>query len=159
LRASANASPIASIAAAKRKFPASLITLARGGSSPATITPWPIASSAGRQRSSAGGGPAATIHRFFASAASGRPKTGAATYVCPAAVWAEHHVVERGVVRHHCDQHLGVAHGGGGTVGHDGVERLELVRTGAGAIVDRELVARLQQVPRHRQAHAAESDE
>src|SRR5438552_12537086 len=38
--------------------------------------------------------------------------------------------------------YLGVAHGGGGTVGHDGVELLELVRTGARPIVDRERVAR-----------------
>src|SRR5207244_3740474 len=60
LRASANASPIASIAAASRKLPASLITLARGGSSPATITPWPMASSTRPQRWSACGGPAAT---------------------------------------------------------------------------------------------------
>src|SRR5881409_2565939 len=75
------------------------------------------------------------------------------------AVGAEHHVFERSVICHHCDQHLGVARGGGGTVGHDGVELLELVRTGARPIVERERVARLQQVPRHRQAHAAESDE
>ena len=35
------------------------------------------------QRSIAAAGPAATIHSFAACAASGRPKTGAATYVAP----------------------------------------------------------------------------
>src|ERR1051326_2788034 len=62
LRTRAKASPIASIAAASRKLPASLITLARPGSSPATITPWPTASSRGRQRSIAGAGPAAPLN-------------------------------------------------------------------------------------------------
>jgi len=38
-RVNANASPIASMAAASKKLPASLITLARAGSSPTTITP------------------------------------------------------------------------------------------------------------------------
>ena len=61
------------------------MTVARAGSSPTAIVPWPIASSSGRQRSIAAAGPATTIQSFFASAASGRPKTGAARYACPAA--------------------------------------------------------------------------
>src|SRR5438094_584307 len=60
LRPKTNASPIASIAAASRKLPASLITLARAGSSPAASVPWPIASNNGRQRSIAAAG--AVVH-------------------------------------------------------------------------------------------------
>jgi len=75
------------------------------------------------------------------------------------AVRAKHHVFERGVVRHHRDKNLRVSRRGGGTISHDGIELLQLVGTGTRAIVDGERVARLQQVPRHRQAHVAESDE
>src|ERR1043166_6112758 len=133
LRTRAKASPIASIAAASRKLPASLITLARPGSSPATITPWPTASSRGRQRSIASAGPAATIHSCFASAASGRPNTGAATYSCPA------------------------PRGGGGRDRRP--QRLERVRTTARAVVHDDRVAGLQHVPGDRQSHAAETDD
>src|SRR2546423_8948 len=51
LRTRAKASPLASIAAASRKVPASLITFARPGAAPPTITPPPLAASRGRRRS------------------------------------------------------------------------------------------------------------
>ena len=65
------------------KFPLSLVTLAITGSSPTVNVFWPMTSNSGRQRSIAGRGPAATMNSLAASAASGRPNTGAETMVWP----------------------------------------------------------------------------
>ena len=70
---------MASMADASMKLPASLNTFACAGSEPASITPCPTRSNAGRQASTAPAAPPATIQRLADSAASGRPNTGAPT--------------------------------------------------------------------------------
>jgi len=75
----AEASAIASIAAVSRKLPASFTTLAAPTSSPKSKTPCPMASNTGFTASFEAAAPDVQIHNFFAAAASGRPKTGAAT--------------------------------------------------------------------------------
>src|SRR6266478_6386667 len=84
LRANARASPSDSSTVAIRKFPVSLTTFALDGCSPITSTFCPMASHKGLHRSTVVLGPAATMANFPASAASGRPNTGAAIKSCPA---------------------------------------------------------------------------
>ena len=77
-----------SIAQPSTKLLASLMAVADSGRGPASNVRFPITSNNGRHRSSASGGPAATIPSCPAAAMSGRPSTGAATSVCPASLWA-----------------------------------------------------------------------
>src|SRR5256714_14193833 len=70
--------------AAMRKLPVSLTTFACGASSTVTL-PRPRAAKRRSQEASSFCSPPQTIKSCFFCAASGRPKTGAATYPCPAA--------------------------------------------------------------------------
>ena len=72
-----------SMAAAMRKLPATLSARACTGSGPRRQVRWPRTSKSGCTRSIAAGSPAATMASCPAAAASGRPKTGAATYPTP----------------------------------------------------------------------------
>jgi isoquinoline 1-oxidoreductase subunit beta len=67
-----------------RKLPLSFTRLAAFGVSETTKILWPMASSRGIAVSIAAGSPAATTRSWRAAAASGRPKTGAATKCWPA---------------------------------------------------------------------------